>query len=160
VEVTSGQYVVWLLLICLGPLCMAQEVTVRIVNVANGRPVSKQGVSVAFLYDNEYHKETPTKRSKGVDLVTDLNGEAHFDLPEPAPVHFSAVVHMDESRWHSGGILGATTDLVQKGVVVGAVTKTDSKKSAELFKAVPGEILFVARPLSFFERLFYPIMKE
>jgi hypothetical protein len=41
----------------------------------------------------------------------------------------------------------------------GPVQTTESK-SAFPFVAVPGEIPFVARPLSFFERLLYPIMKE
>jgi hypothetical protein len=42
---------------------------------------------------------------------------------------------------------------------VGPVPETDSKTSGA-FKAVPGQLLFVARPLSFFERLIYPLMKE
>jgi hypothetical protein len=28
------------------------------------------------------------------------------------------------------------------------------------YKAIPGEILVIAEPLSFFERLLYPLMKE
>jgi len=34
------------------------------------------------------------------------------------------------------------------------------KKFAARYKAAPGEILFIFRPLSFFERLLYPLMKE
>jgi hypothetical protein len=37
---------------------------------------------------------------------------------------------------------------------------TDEKKFAARYKAAPGEILVIARPLSFLERLLYPLMKE
>ena len=68
-------------------------------------------------------------------------------------------VRVDWSHWKCGcGVLGDTDDLVRKGIV--GPVPTDSKKSAALFKPAPGEILFVARPLSFFERLLYPIMKQ
>lgn len=160
-KVTTGFWcLACLLLLCYGPFCLAQDVTVRVINAENGHPVQKQAISVSFLYDKKYDKEIPAKYDLVLNLETDVNGEAHFKLPEPPPVHFSAQVRMDWSRWKCGcGILGSTDDLVQKGIV-GPVATTDSKNSAALVKAVPGEILFVARPLSFFERLLGPLLKE
>jgi hypothetical protein len=161
-QVVNGgyRYLACLLLLCLGPFCQAQEVKVRVINAANGRPLEKQAVSVSFLYDKKYDKEIPAKYDAILNLETDVNGEAHFKFPEPPPVHFSSQVRVDWSRWHCGcGVLGSTDDLVRKGIL-GPVQPTESKKSAAPFVAVPGEILFVARPLSFFERLIYPIMKE
>jgi len=150
----------WLLLVCLGSFCLAQEVKVHLVNGANGRPMPKQAVSVSFLYDKKYDKEIPEKRPAALNLETDSNGEAQFRLPEPAPVHFSAQARLDESRWKCAcAILGSTDDLLRNGVGW-PVAEAHSKKSADLFKPAPGEILLVARPLSFFERLLYPIMKE
>ena len=146
--------------LCLGPFCLAQEVKVRVVNGANRRPLQKQAVSVSFLYDKKYDKEIPAKYDAVLNLQTDANGEAHFKLPDPPPVHFSAQVRVDWSRWKCGcGILGSTDDLVRKGIV-GPVATTDSKKSDALLKATPGEILFLVRPLSFLERLLYPLMKQ
>jgi hypothetical protein len=159
-EMTTGfRYLTCLLLLCCGHLCMAQEVTVRVINAANGRPLPKQAVSVSFLYDNRYDKEIPAKYDAVLNLETDANGEAHFRLPEPPPAHFSAQARVDWSRWNCGcGLLGSTDDLVRKGIV-GPVATAESKKSAALLTAVPGEILFAARPLSFWERLLYPFVK-
>jgi len=148
------------LVLCLGPFCLAQEVKIRVINAANGRPLEKQAVSVSFLYDKKYDKEIPAKYDAALSLETDANGEVHFKLPEPAPVHFSALARVDWSRWRCAcWVLGSTDDLVHKGIMSSVAAK-DPKKSAELFQASPGEILFVARPLSFVERLLYPLMKE
>jgi len=117
-------------------------VRVRVVNAANGHPLQEQAVSVSFLYDKEYDKEIPATYDAVLNLETDANGEAHFKLPEPAPVHFSAQVKVDWSHWKCGcGVLGSTDDLVRKGIV-GPMATTDSNKSARLLKSTPGEILF------------------
>jgi len=157
---TCFRYLACLLLLCCGPFCLAQEAKVRVINATNGLPVQKQALSVSFLYDKKYDKEIPAKYDAVLNLETDMNGEAHFKLPEPPPAHFSAQVRVDWSHWKCGrAILGSTDDLVRKGIV-GPVATTDSKAAAALVKAVPGEILFVARPLSFLERLLYPLTKE
>jgi hypothetical protein len=139
---------------------MGQEVTVRVINVANGRPLPKQAFSVSLLYDKKYDQEIPAKYDAVLNLETDANGEAHFKLPEPPPVHFSAQARVDWSHWKCGcAIMGSTNDLIQKGIV-GPVAAIDSKKYAALLKPAPGQILFVARPLSLIERLLYPLTKE
>jgi hypothetical protein len=151
------RFSVFVLLFCLGRVCLAQEVTVRVINATNGRPLQKQPVSVSFLYDKKYDKSIPANHARGLNLETDVNGEAHFSFPEPAPVHFSAEVHVDSSRWNCGcGILGSTDNLITKGMVTAT---TDLSKSASL-RPVPAQILIVVRPLSFLERLIYPITKE
>ena len=152
------RFCVFVLLFLLGPVCLAQEVAVRLINAVNGRPLQDQPVSVSFLYDRKYDKSIPEKYDRVLRLETDVNGEAHFRLPEPPPTHFSAQASLDWSRWNRGcGILGSTDDLIGKGIV-GPVPTTDSSTSARM-RAVPGQVLFVARPLSFLERLIYPIMK-
>lgn len=154
------RYFVFSLLFCLGPACLAQELTVRLIDVANGQPMQKQSVSVSFLYDKKYDKSIPEKYDRSLKLETDVNGEAHFRFPEPPPAHFSTEVRLDWSRWHCGcGILASTDDLIGKGIA-GPVPTSGSATSAALFKAVPGQILLVARPLSFWERLIYPLEKE
>jgi hypothetical protein len=144
------RFCVFVLLFLLAPVCLAQEVAVRLINAVNGRPLQDQPVSVSFLYDRKYDKSIP-KYDRVLHLETDVNGEAHFRLPEPPPTQFSAQASLDWSRWNCGcGILGSTDDLIGKGIVANSPTSA----------AVPGQLLFVTRPLSFFERLIYQVMKE
>src|SRR5262245_26315462 len=117
--VTGHRYLaVCLLLLCLAPVCLAQEMKVRVINAANGRPLPKQAVSVSLLYDKTYDKEIPAKYDAVLNLQTDANGEAYFELPQPPPTHFAAQVRVDWSHWKCGcAILGSTDDLVQTGIV-------------------------------------------
>jgi hypothetical protein len=151
------QGLVCVLLLTLGPLCFGQVVTIRVINAADGHPLQKQQVSVSLLY--EKGERTPPKYDANLSLETDVNGEAHFPLPEPAPTHLSAQVRLPSEHWRCGcGVLAATEDVIQKGIV-GPLPGAEPKKSAAPLKGTPGEILFVARPLSFFERLLYPLVK-
>lgn len=147
------------LLLWISPSCFGQVNRVRIINGKNGHPLPKQQVTVTLFYEKGDQK--PAKYDAVLSLETDINGEAQFRLPVPPPVHFAATVSsVDWSRWKCAcGILGSTDDLVRKGIV-GPVATAESKKSAALFTAVPGEVLFVFRPLTFFERLFYPLLKD
>ena len=156
----STAVILFIFALLFGPCCLGQEVTVRVINAANGRPLPKQSVSVSFPYDEKYDKKIPAKYNATLNLETDASGEAHFTLPEPPPVHFSAQVRIDWSRWKCVcGIMGSTDDLLRAGIMR-SVTTTDSNNSSGPFKAIPGEVLFVVRPLSLLERLLYPLMKE
>ncbi len=154
------RYLACFLLLIVAPSCLAQEAKIRVINGANGRPLPKLAVSVSFLYDKKYDKEIPANYDALLKLETDENGEARFRFPQPPPVHFSSQVRVDWSHWDCGcGILGSTEDLVREGIN-GPVRVKVEKKFAARYKAAPGEILFIFRPLSFFERLLYPLMKE
>lgn len=145
------------LVLLVGPFCCAQVVTVRVINAAGGHPLQKQHVSVSLLYGKG--EKTPSKYEANLTLESDANGEAHFTLPEPAPPHISAQVRLTSEHWRCGcGVLAVTRDVIQKGIV-GPLPGGEPKKTATFLKAAPGEILFVARPLSFFERLLYPFVK-
>ena len=148
------RYLVCFVLLWVGSSCLAQAVTIRVI-ATDGRPLQKQQVSVTLFYDKgEKH---PAKYDAIVSLETNFNGEAQFTLPEPAPAHLAAQVRIDWGRWNCGcSVLAATQDLIQKGIVESSAVP---KKAAAPVKAVPGEILFVVRPLSFFERLLYPFVK-
>jgi hypothetical protein len=146
----------WFLLLWISPSCFGQVIRVRILNGENGHPLPKQQVSVTLLYEKGDQK--PAKYDAVLNLETDVNGEAQFKLPEPPPVHFSAMVGVDWSRWKCGcGVLGSTNDLIQKGIQGPTI---QSKSFDARFTAAPGEVLFVFHPLTFFERLFYPLTKE
>lgn len=150
----------FLILLSLGPACAAQELTVRVINVTNGRPLPGQAVTVSYLYNKNYDKSIPPNHAAALNLVTDLNGQAHFRLPELPPAHFSAQVRGDWSHWHCGCVvLGSTDELIAKGMMGRPAPASHSGEFADL-RPAPGEILFLARPMSFFERLLYPVLKE
>lgn len=131
--------------------CLAQTVTVRVINGKNGHPLVKQEVIVSLLYDKG--ERPPANYSTQLNLVTDKNGEAHFGLPEPAPAHLSASVRIDVSRWRCTCILlDSTNNIVRIGVIT-------SKSRDKNVTPQPGEILFVAQPLSLFYRLLGPLEK-
>ncbi len=145
--------VAFIFLLTLGPSCLAQVVTIRVVNANDGRPLQKQPVSVMLSYSKG------EKSPASLSFETDVNGEVHFDLPRPAPERLSAQVLLTSEHWRCGcGVVVPTETLVQEGVN-GPLPGSQSEHSAARIKAVPGEILFVARPLSFWERLLYPLVK-
>jgi len=147
------RYLVIVALFSLGS-CFAQVVAVRVVNANNGQPLQGRQVSVSLLY--EKGEPVPEKYDANLSLLTDAKGEVHFALPNPAPAHISAQVHMPDSWRCACGILAPTEELIHSGIVAPGVT---AGKPATAAKAVPGEILFSAGPLSFWERLLYPFVK-
>jgi len=153
---TPLRYIAFVFLLTLSPSspsCFAQAVTIRVINANDGRPLQRQPVSVTLSYSRG--KKSPASLS----FDTDLNGEVHFVLPKPAPERLSAQVQLTSEHWRCGcGVVVATNTLVQEGVV-GPLPGGLPKPSAARINAVPGEILFVARPLSFWERLLYPFVK-
>jgi hypothetical protein len=155
---THFRYLVFVLMACLGPPCYAQTVIVRVINANDGRPLKNQPVSLSLLY--EKGETTPAKYDPNLNLQTGANGEVGFVLPNPAPAHMAAQVRLTSEHWHCGCmVLAVTQDVTQKGIVDSAASASESRRSPALAKAVPGEILFVARPLSFWERLLYPFVK-
>jgi hypothetical protein len=153
------RYLGFSFLLCLGPSCLAQAVKVRVVNGSTERPLRKQEVSVSLYY--EKGEPTPAKYDADLNLQTDEKGEVRFFLPEPAPRDLDVRVAIDWSRWQCGCNLRLSTEaVIQKGIVDPAASANDWKRRPALLKPVPGEIRFVVRPLSFFERLLYPLLKQ
>ncbi len=149
------RYLVFGVLFSLGS-CLAQVVTIRVVNAKNGQPLQGRQVSVSLLYEKD--EPVPEKYDANLSLLTDANGEVHFALSNPAPAHISAQVRVPESWRCACGVLATTEELTRSGIVASRAT-AGSGKPATPAKAVPGEIVFSARPLSFWERLLYPFVK-
>ncbi len=138
------------------PLCYAQPVTIRVISTENGRPLQKQPVKLFLLYGPG--EKIPANQKGMLRLETNVNGEAQFRLPEPPPAHLTVLVDIDGNRWHCPcGVLAITEDVMSKGIVKSAA---EPGKSHAFEKQVPGKILFVARPLSFFERLLAPLLSR
>ena len=150
-------FLIWLLvLLSASPRCVGQTIRIRIINGSNGHPLSKQQVSVSLLYEKT--EKTPAKYEALLHLETDTNGVAQFTLPDLVPAHLSAGAHLTSEHWHCGcaaPLLVDTKDLIQNGIVAGR----EFSSRATPVRAAPGEIIFVARPFTFFERLLYPLLK-
>jgi hypothetical protein len=136
-----------------------QFVMVRIVSAKDGQPLKNQAVSVSYLYDKT--EKAPPNLDAVLHLQTDANGEAAFSLPEPAPAHLWAVVHLTSENWRCGCLaLADTQEVIRNGITL---TQTSQKTAASTnihIQAQPGEIVFTARPLTFFERILQPLLKQ
>lgn len=152
------RHLVWLALVWPGSFCLAQPVTVRVIDVHNGRPLEKQHVSLSLLY--EKGQRTPAAYEPNLTGETDENGKVQFQIDDPVPSRFSVMVRLTSEYLRCGcWVMGATQDLIQKGIV-GPGPGPKSEKSDAALKAAPGEVLVLARQMSFFERLLYPLVKE
>lgn len=104
-------------------------------------------------------ENAPPKLDTVLNLETDVNGQASFSLPEPAPAHLGAVVRLTSENWHCACLaLADTHEVIRNGITV---TQTSQKSAAPPpLQAQPGEILFTPRPLTFFERILQPLMRQ
>lgn len=142
-----------------GPLCLAQVVTVRVINGANGRPLQKQNVS---LYPGYEKGEKTPPNYDGLMVLgkeTDANGQARFTLPEPAPSSVWVRIALSSTGWYCEecDATAATADLLQKGIVIGS-DLAKSTKTATQVKVPPGELLFIVRRVPFYWRLLHLIL--
>jgi hypothetical protein len=146
----------WLLVLSLGPTAFGQTIRLRVVNSQNGKPLANQQVSLSLLYQEG--EPAPAKHVAALTGKTDTNGEARFDLPQPPPGHIAAEVPQVENHWHCACmLLLATQDVIEKGIL--ELQPGDKSRTSGL-AARPGIILLAARPLTFIERLLYPLEKE
>lgn len=140
------------------PFCAGQVITVRVLNVSHGRPLSGQDVSVTLLYGN--HKPVSQHSGNVLQLKTDVNGQARFELPQPTPLNLWVQVHLSSGPWRCGCLaLVSVRKVVQKGFIQAKPVQV-SRNLPSSVKVKPAEILFVAQRLSLLERLLYPLVKE
>ena len=145
-----------ILFLLLESVSYGQVITIRVIDIRNGKPLEKQHVSILIIYDRD--ETTPTKYDKVVKLETDIEGMAQIRLPEPLPGTLQFGLRMTLQHWHYvSGSMVSTKKLTQQGI---ELIPTEKRKSDCRIKAKAGEIVFLVRPFSFFERLFYPVMKE
>jgi hypothetical protein len=124
--------------------CFGQTITIHVVNVTNGHPLSKQHISISGLPD-----------SPELRLVTDPNGKVQFELPKPTPIHFAVRADLSpDSHWYCSCVTFVTAEeVIQKGLIAGPDDKV------HVVQPTPGEILFRARPTPWWVRLLYPLEK-
>jgi hypothetical protein len=139
------------LLLLLTSPSFAQDVTVRVINAGNGRPLANQDVWVRLRSGDHWADDDVRLR-----LKTDVKGETHFSLPQPALRGIDVGTAMSPSHWGCGLCWDrfALQDILQKGIVAPQAIDYKPTKLEASLKPTPGQILFARRRLSFFEWLY------
>jgi hypothetical protein len=142
---------IWALVLC--HVCIAQTVRVRVIN-DDGRPLPKQAIFVQFF------SEKPANISPPLHIETDANGEAQFNISESRPENIDVRLALTSEHWHClCWVMVGTEKLLREGIVQISPTKVPNAPIAPANRE-PGQIVFIARPFTFFEKLLYPLLKH
>lgn len=142
----------WAYLLILVSTCFAQELTIRVVNAKDGKPLPKESVTVQFL--GQAAAPPP------LQLHTDQTGNARFEVPTPSPKVLSVRVVLTSEHWHCACLVMTETAKVVRDGVTQAPPSKDEPPSRSNLIAKPGEIVIVARSFTLLEKLLYPLIKE
>jgi hypothetical protein len=141
--------------------CFGQTVQIRIVNVANERPVTKQKITVAGISGKEDSQQEARRKlitkptTPDLRLVTDDNGDAQFELPKPAPLHFYVRAELSGPLWDCSCLVRVSTEeVIQKGVMF----SFEGLRNKPRIQPKPGEILFRLRATSRWVRVLWPLL--
>lgn len=139
---------IWVL--WLSQICLAQSVTVRVVNELNAKPLANQSVLVQFLFHD------PSKTSSVLRFETDANGETRFSLPEPAPERMDVEISLASKYWHCSCWVTADTEtIIHSGLLQVPKTEPPVHPFPPANKE-PGRVIFIARPYAALEMLLRP----
>jgi hypothetical protein len=127
----------------------AQSITFRLLSGPGAKPIPHKIVSINF-YSRMPQGHDPAAHTSALTLKTDAKGEVHFSLPDPAPVYVVASANLRPSEWGCAcSAMSTTADVLRRGS--GNWTGPPGSHPN------PGEIVIWAIPLTFWERVFYPI---
>jgi hypothetical protein len=114
----------------------AQEISIRLVDFRNGKPLRGQMVNVVYA-DSDHRVQTL------FSLRTNDEGVAQFTIPSPAPVDF----RFSTSAWLCGA--GRSSFRPDDLKIHGAVQQGECKlgKSVTQLQVKPGEVILFARPV-------------
>jgi hypothetical protein len=154
------------LLACSSGFCVAQVITVRVINEKNGRALPREEISVSFFFrtgesvpqGNDSKQYLIRDANLNFHAKTDANGVAQITLPQPAPLQLWVGAGLPSQYWFCSCATQAfvsTEFVMEKGIV-----QRLHPKSTKIPEALPGQIIFVARPYNLFERLMAPLLKE
>lgn len=136
---------IWVL--WLSQMCLAQSVTVHVVNEINAKPLANQSVLVQFLFDDS------SKTSSVLRLVTDSHGETQFSLPEPTPERIDVEISLAKKYWHCAcWVIADTETIIHSGVLQVPKTEPPMHPFPPANKE-PGRVIFIARPYAALEML-------
>lgn len=150
-------------LFCLSATCFSQTVTIRIVDLTDGKPVRNIAIYVSGLSGNGVDQDERRKllsKPVSADLLmkTDINGEVGFSLPKPVPDHFYVRAALSGSHWDCTCTVRVTTEkALQEGFAI--TSPYAYRKHEQPARPKPGEVIFGLRPLPLGIRVLWPIMK-
>jgi hypothetical protein len=120
--------------------------------------MSGRQITIALLY--EKGDTLPAQYDAQLTLTTDAEGQVEFTLPNPAPGHLSAHITLPQTWTCQCMVLAKTQEIVDQGITAVNGSNGGAKSTLPFPKASPKEILFLAHPASFWERLLYPLEKD
>jgi hypothetical protein len=141
----------WILLLC--HVCVGQAVKVRVINGNDGRPLPRQTVSVEFF------SEKPPRVSSPLHFETDSDGEAQFSVPEFTS-EIDVRLNLASKHWHCACWVMADTETVLRGGILQTPPTTAPNAPLPPPNMEPGQIVFIARPFTAFEKLLYPLLEQ
>ena len=142
---------------CLTPahIVCCEALTIRVLNAESGRPLAQQPVVVFFLYANSLAAVKSQHRA-ALTFRTNQNGDALIPLTNPMPASVSLRVKLTSEHWHCGcSVLAETQDVLRSGVLESSLKGKPARMTGK-----PGEVLFLARPYTFIERVMAPFERE
>ncbi|MGH9433862.1 MAG: hypothetical protein ACRD3T_20215 [Terriglobia bacterium] len=128
-------------------------VTIRVVDARNGKPYRKLHLLVEFLRAEWSPQGYKTDAEARANLIakeaktTDDSGEIALDLPTPLP----GVISVWSGPTSCGSFYFDTQAVIAKGMVGENQCKTKWTKLKVNFQAKPGEIIYFATHVGFFE---------
>lgn len=157
-KVFQNVLITYLFMLCVTPLSFAQTITIRAVDVTSGHSLKQYRATIWLLYTKQ--DASSTKQVPELEIQSDSSGIIRFSLPEQVPQRLFIRLILKEGHWRCGSVEFADSqELIQKGIV-GLSPSPKSNKTDVVVKAMPVEIVFLARPMTFFERLLYPLVKS
>jgi hypothetical protein len=151
----------FLFLCCLSASAFGQRVTVRVID-SEGKPFTNKQIYISGLSgraESKPQEQLITRKPIRADLnlMTDSNGEATFDLPEHVPAYLYVRPVFSERVWDCTCFAALRMDeLLQKGVVIAPAQRRKTKPSVQ---PKAGEVLFVMTRTPLWWQLLYPIEK-
>jgi hypothetical protein len=117
-------------------------------------PCQKLAVLVQFF------DEKQSKISPPLHIETDANGEAQFNISESPPENIDVRLALPSEHWHCAcWVMADTETVLREGIVQIPPINVPNAPFAPA-STEPGQIVFIARPFTFFEKLLYPLLKQ
>jgi hypothetical protein len=140
-----------LAVLCLGTLCFGETVVVRVISGVEGLPLSGQPVTMQLRYGKTATEEAHTILLR---YTTDFSGEAEFPLPLAKPQALNVDVKFEAKGLRcSCRVLTETETVLREGLTV--ANPAHGSKTPAVVKPRPGQIVFIARPSSFLQKVIY-----
>ena len=148
VMLRAGKCLALAIVLCLAPACFGELVVIKVLNGANGAGVANQLVTVQLRYAKSSGKRNDIQISR-----TDSDGELRFLVRDIRPESLEVNVQVEEKGLRcSCRVKTEPETVLRKGLVV---SRGSLRKTAPAVEAQPAEIVFIARPSGFLEKMMY-----